>query len=147
MTTQETELTESDRSEILSLTSRYAHALDRNEWEQLDRVFAADATMEFAGLPPATGPAAIAAVCAGALEPLDASQHLVGSVLLELHNDEVWVSSYFHAQHIRAIDGQVRLFTVAGTYDDHVARHPEGWRIIFRRQTVSWQAGDPRVLT
>ncbi|MGX1856838.1 nuclear transport factor 2 family protein [Dietzia sp. NPDC055340] len=139
-------LTDTDRAEILALTSRYAHALDRHTWGKLELVFAPDATMEFAGLPPETGPAAIAATCARALEPLDASQHLVGSVLLETAGDSVTVSSYFHAQHVRTVDGRAALFTVAGTYDDLVERRPEGWRISFRRQSVSWQAGDPRIL-
>lgn len=135
-----------DKLQILALTSRYAHALDRRDWGQLTRVFAPDATMEFAGLPPATGPEAIAAVCSNALSPLKASQHLVGSPLLEVGPDSVTLSSYFHAQHVRELDGRASLFTVAGAYEDHVERRPEGWRIVHRRQTVSWQAGDPRVL-
>lgn len=146
MTSHPTRLDEGDRWEILALPSRYAHALDRRAWDQLELVFAQDAVMEFAGLPPATGPEAIAAVCARALSPLDASQHLVGSPLVEFGKDPVTVSCYFHAQHVRALDGQIALFTVAGGYDDRVERRPEGWRITHRRQTVSWQSGDPRVL-
>lgn len=146
MHANEPELTATDRAEILALTSRYAHALDRHDWGRLASVFAPDAIMEFAGLPPATGPEAIAAVCARALEPLEASQHLVGSALLETGDDAVTVSSYFHAQHVRTIEGQSALFTVAGTYDDLVERRPEGWRITLRRQSVSWRAGNPQVL-
>lgn len=146
MPTPHRPLTADDRTDILALTSRYAHALDRHEWHRLESVFAPDARMEFAGLPPETGPAAIAAVCARALEPLEASQHLVGSPLLETLGDSVTVSSYFHAQHVRTVDGRTALFTVAGTYDDLVERRPEGWLISLRRQSVSWQAGDPGVL-
>ena len=131
-------LTAEDRADIRALTSRYAHALDRHDWRRLESVFAPDATMEFADLPAETGPSAIAGVCARALEPLDASQHLVGSALLESDGDAVTVSSYFHAQHVRSIDGHTELFTVAGTYDDVVEHRPEGWRIVLRRQSVSW---------
>ncbi|OAH63587.1 hypothetical protein AYJ66_11000 [Dietzia cinnamea] len=146
MTNHLLDLTSIDRAEILTLISRYAHVLDRHAWQQLESVFAPDARMEFAGLAPATGPAAIAEVCARALEPLEGSQHLVGSALLEASDASVTVSSYFHAQHVRTVNGQTALFTVAGTYDDIVERRPEGWRITFRRQSVSWQTGDPRVL-
>ncbi|GLB63875.1 hypothetical protein NCCP2495_17540 [Dietzia sp. NCCP-2495] len=146
MPTSHASLTADDKVEILALTSRYAHALDRHDWTGLESVFAPDGTMEFAGLPAETGPSAIAGTCATALEPLDASQHLVGSALLDSYGDTVTVSSYFHAQHVRSIDGRTELFTIAGTYDDVVEHRPEGWRIVLRRQSVSWQAGDPRVL-
>lgn len=139
-------ITDRDRWEIASLMSRYAHALDRRAWAELAEVFSEDAVMEFAGLPPATGPHAIAEVCDGALSPLDASQHLVGSPLVEFGAESATVSCYFQAQHVRAVDGDTALFTVAGGYEDRVERRAEGWRIVHRRQTVSWQAGDPRVL-
>lgn len=146
MPTPHASLTAEDKAEILALTSRYAHSLDRHDWTSLESVFSPDATMEFAGLPAETGPSAIAGTCARALEPLDASQHLVGSALVDSDGEAVTVSSYFHAQHVRTIDGRTELFTVAGTYDDVVEHRPEGWRIVLRRQSVSWQSGNPRVL-
>lgn len=120
------DLTGTDQGDILALNARYAHALDRHDWNRLASVLAPKATMEFAGLPAATGPEAVAAVCAGALEPVDSSQHLMGSALLEVYDDAVTVSSYFDARHVRTIDGQTPLFTVVGTYEDHVERRPEG---------------------
>ncbi|UVE96898.1 nuclear transport factor 2 family protein [Dietzia sp. B32] len=140
------QLSETDRWEIFTLGSRYAHALDRRDWAQLAMVFSEDAVMEFAGLPSATGPEAIGRVCARALAPLEGSQHLVGSPLVEFGAEFHSVSYYFHAQHVRIIDGDLALFTVAGGYDDRVERRTEGWRIVHRRQTVSWSSGDPRVM-
>lgn len=145
------QLSDADPWEIFALSSRYAHALDRRDWDQLALVFTEDAVMEFAGLPAATGPAAIAEVCARALSPLEGSQHLVGSPLVEFGEgsrgeDSATVSCYFHAQHVRTVDGELALFTVAGGYDDRVVRRPSGWRIAHRRQSIAWQAGDPRVL-
>lgn len=146
MTPHPLALSGTDHAEIVALTSLYAHCLDRHDWAGLARVFTPGATMEFAGLPAATGPEAIGAVCAGALEPLSASQHLIGSPLVEVSGDTVTVSSYFQAQHVKVLDGRDALFTIAGTYVDRVEHRPEGWRISLRRQSVSWQAGDPRVL-
>lgn len=135
-----------DIVEIGSLCTRYALALDRGDWQRLETVFAPDAVMEFAGLAPATGPEAIARVCAGALEPLDGSQHLVGTNVVDVSGDAGNSICYFHAQHVRHIEGAIRHYTVAGTYSDRVHRFPEGWRITHRTQTVSWTSGDPRVL-
>lgn len=146
MTPHPPALNGTDHAKIVALTSLYAHCLDRHDWVGLARVFAPGATMEFAGLPAATGPDAIGTVCAGALEPLAASQHLIGSPLVETTGGTVTVSSYFQAQHVKVLDGREALFTIAGTYVDQVERRPEGWRISLRRQSVTWQAGDPRVL-
>lgn len=141
-----TMITAEDLWQIQTLTSEYAHILDRREWGRLNSVFAADAVMEFAGLPPATGPEAIAEVCAQALTPLDGSQHLIGSPLVTTDAGAATISSYFHAQHIRVVNGTSALFTVAGGYYDRVELRSEGWRITHRRQTISWTSGDPRVL-
>lgn len=135
-----------DIVEIMSLGTRYALSLDTARWHDLARVFAPDATMVFAGIPPATGPGAIAAVCEGALHPLDASQHLVGTQLVEVHGDTATSSCYFHAQHVRTIEGREEHYIVAGTYSDQAKRLPEGWRITHRTQTVTWSSGNPAVL-
>lgn len=135
-----------DMVEIMSLGARYALSLDTARWGDLARVFAPGAEMVFAGIPPATGPEAIAAVCEGALRPLDSSQHLVGTQLVDVHGDSATSSCYFHAQHVRTIDGREEQYIVAGTYTDQAERLPEGWRITHRTQTVTWTSGNPAVL-
>ncbi|WP_188064860.1 nuclear transport factor 2 family protein [Dietzia sp. ANT_WB102] len=111
MPRHETALTTNDRIETLSLTSRYAHALDRRTRDRLESAFLPDAIMEFVGIPATTGPTEIVGVCAGALAPLESSQHLASSPLLEVTEDGVTVSSHFHAPHVR--NEAPGLFTVA----------------------------------
>ncbi|MEV0104912.1 nuclear transport factor 2 family protein [Nocardia sp. NPDC050799] len=127
---------------VAQLCGRYAHALDGRRWSELTEVFTPDATMEFAHIGPVTGPEAIGRICAEALAPLTASQHLIGSILVTATGAEPASVCYFHAQHVR--DG--RQFVVAGTYTDTLRQHGDGWRIAHRVQTVTWTAGDSGVV-
>lgn len=136
-----------DTLEIMSLSTRYARSLDAGRWADLAYVFTPEATMVFAGIPPATGPEQIATVCESALRPLDGSQHLVGTQHVDVNGDTAESSCYFHAQHVRTIDGHEKHYVVAGTYTDRVERRPQGWRITHRTQTVTWTTGDPAILT
>lgn len=131
-----------DEFEVWQLTTRYAVALDNHDWEALDEVFGDDGVMDFAHIGEVRGWRAIAEVCAQALEPLDASQHLLGSHVVAIDGDAGTVQCYFQAQHVRE-GGQ---YVVAGTYRDDVRRTPAGWRVTRRKQTVTWSSGDPSVL-
>ena len=137
-----TETSAADREEVRDLCARYALALDTQDWTALRSVFADDAVMTFAHVGDVHGVGAIADTCREALEKLDASQHLVGTVLPVVDGDTARCTSYFQAQHVRAGD----QLLVAGRYEDHVSRGQEGWRITHRTQSVTWSAGDERVV-
>ncbi|MEO9330624.1 nuclear transport factor 2 family protein [Gordonia aurantiaca] len=131
-----------DGFEIWQLTTRYAAALDAGEWEALAGIFGEDGVMDFAHVGEVRGWRSIAEVCAKALDPLDASQHLVGTHVIDVAGDSGTVSCYFQAQHVRG-EGQ---HLVAGTYRDEVHRTAAGWRIARRTQRVTWTSGDASVL-
>ncbi len=81
-----------------------------------------------------------------ALEPLDASQHLLGSILVTVEGDDARATSYFHAQHVRAGAPGGDLYVIAGTYRDRLRRGAEGWEILERVQEYSWRSGNPEVI-
>ena len=68
-----------DTAAVVDVCVRNARALDGRDWELLATCFADDVVVEFEGVEPLHGPAAVVDVCRGALEPLDASQHLLGN--------------------------------------------------------------------
>ena len=135
-----------DREEIVAVCVRYATALDSRDWPLLRTCFVPDAVGEYEGIGTLDGVAAIEEVCRGALEPLDASQHLLGNHTVEVAGDEAVAVCQLHAQHVRLGAEGGDLYVVAGSYTDRFRRTPDGWRITHRHLAVTWTAGNPAVL-
>lgn len=135
-----------DRAEIAELLGRYANALDDRDWKRLASCFTENANGDYGGIGSYEGFAAIEALCRRTLEPLDASQHLVGSIEIEVSGDDARARCAFQAQHTRRGCEGGDNYTLGGTYRDQLVRTPHGWRIRHRELRVSWQQGNPRVL-
>ena len=134
-----------DREAVYDLVVGYVLALDQRDWETVSKCFASDAVF----VHPAgrvEGPDAIVGRARAALDPLDASQHLLGSILVTVDGDEAHATSYFHAQHVRAGAPGGDLYVIAGTYRDRLRRGAEGWEIFERTQDYSWRSGNPEVI-
>jgi ketosteroid isomerase-like protein len=134
-----------DQQAIADLLVGYVHALDRRDWATVARCFAAGAVF----LHPSgrvDGPDGIVARARAALGPLDASQHLLGSVLVSVDGDTAEATSYFHAQHVRAEAPGGGLYVIAGSYRDRLCRGAAGWEIVERVQEYSWRSGNPDVI-
>jgi ketosteroid isomerase-like protein len=134
-----------DQNEVHDLLIRYVHGLDSRDWQAVARCFAAEAVFVHPG-GRVEGPDAIVARARAALEPLDASQHLLGSVLVDVTGDSALATSYFHAQHVRAAAPGGELYVIAGTYRDRLRRSAAGWQILERTQEYSWRSGNPAVI-
>ncbi len=130
----------SDKDDIIELTVAYCWALDTRQYDDLDAVFLPDATAELGRS--LDGLDAIKGRIAEALDPLDASQHMVATQQVKVEGDRATGRTYLQAQHVKA----GALFMVAGRYDDRFVRTPDGWRIEHRELTVLWTDGDPAVL-
>jgi 3-phenylpropionate/cinnamic acid dioxygenase small subunit len=136
-----------DRQAIVDVCVRYATALDRRDWELFRTCFTPDATGEYSGLGSLNGYDDFERVCRRALEPLRASQHLLGNHAVVVTRDEAEATCYFQAQHVKPGTPGGDTYIVAGTYTDHHVRTTEGWRIARRRLDVTWTDGNPSVLT
>jgi ketosteroid isomerase-like protein len=134
-----------DRQAVYDLVVGYVLALDQRDWETVSKCFASDAVF----IHPAgrvEGPDAIVGRARAALDPLDASQHLLGSILVTVDGDDAQATSYFHAQHVRAGAPGGDLYVIAGSYRDRLRRGAEGWEIFERTQDYSWRSGNPDVI-
>jgi hypothetical protein len=82
------------------------------------------------------------------LEPLAASQHLLGNFEVTVAADEATATAtcYFQAQHVKPGTAGGDNYIVAGTYTDRHVRTPDGRRIAHRRLEVTWTEGNPAVL-
>jgi 3-phenylpropionate/cinnamic acid dioxygenase small subunit len=135
-----------DRQAIVDVCTRYALALDTRNWALLRDCFIAEATARYEGRDDAIGYQSIEDTCRNALEPLAASQHLLGNHLVTLGGDQAESTCYFQAQHIRNGLAGGNAYVVAGRYDDRFVRTESGWRIAERRLSVMWTSGNEAVL-
>lgn len=135
-----------DRLEIAELLARYANALDERDWKRLASCFTEDAVGDYGTIGRLDGYAAIEKLCRTTLEPLDASQHLIGSIEIELSGDTARSRCALQAQHTsRGCEGGDH-FTIGGSYLDELVRAHAGWRIRKRELRISWRDGNPRVV-
>lgn len=135
-----------DRMEVGDLLAGYATALDTKDWGALYGIFAADSECDFGALGRPRGIPQIVELVRGALGTVDATQHLVGNVVVQLAGDEGRASCYLFAQHVREGAGGPAHYLLGGVYRDRVVRTPQGWRIHHRTLTRLWSTGDPAVV-
>jgi uncharacterized protein (TIGR02246 family) len=135
----------SDRAAIHDVLVRLALAQDSHDWVALADCFQPDAVYEHPG-GELKGVEAIVDRSRTALAPLDASQHLLGTILVTVADDDATAISYFQAQHVRQGTPGGDLNIVAGTYRDRLVHDEDRvWRIAHRAQEYTWRSGNPEV--
>src|SRR5687768_1817529 len=78
----------SDRLELQKLVVDYANALDARAFDRLDRIFTADAQIDYTAMGGIAGPyPKIKAWLPEALKPFQAYMHLVGNLSFEIDGD------------------------------------------------------------
>ncbi|MFM8353863.1 MAG: nuclear transport factor 2 family protein [Gammaproteobacteria bacterium] len=149
-----------DRQEIMELRHAYGIATDligQGTPEAIEsgraiyrRIFTSDAEIGAAVVESVTGPDAWVDIVLDALEPYNATQHLIGTQHISLlvrpdsegRGGHARMSSYLQAWHSRP-DGY--LWQFMGTYDDELVWSPSaGWQI--RRMMLRQIAADHRQL-
>jgi 3-phenylpropionate/cinnamic acid dioxygenase small subunit len=135
-----------DRLAIVDVLHRYATGLDSRAWDLLASAFTEDGVADYGELGGVNrGPEAIVALCRGALQGLDASQHIIANEVIEVDGDTARARCYFQAQHVCVGTEGGDTYMVGGTYEDELVRTPEGWRIRHRTLVPSWTEGNPGV--
>jgi 3-phenylpropionate/cinnamic acid dioxygenase small subunit len=135
-----------DRVEINDLLARYSTALDSRDWELLRDVFVPDATCDYGTLGTPGSVEEIITLVRSTLEGLDATQHLVGNIVVALDGDAATAETYLIAQHIRHGAPGGADYLIGGRYSDVLARTPAGWRIARRAIHRMWWTGNRDVI-
>jgi uncharacterized protein (TIGR02246 family) len=135
----------SDRADVHDLLVRLALAQDARDWDALSDCFRPDAVYVHPG-GELVGVDAIVDRTRTALSPLDASQHLLGTILVTVAGDEASAVTYFQAQHVRHGTVGGDRYVIAGTYTDRLVRDDGGWRVAHRTQQYTWRDGNPAVI-
>jgi len=134
-----------DRDAIQEILVRYATSLDDRDWDRLATCFTDDAVADY-GTGVFEGPSAIVGLCRQMLEPLEVSQHLLGTIEITVDGETATSRCYFHAQHVKPGLAEGTQLIIAGTYEDSLQRVGGQWRIHHRKLLAKWQNGNPRVL-
>ncbi|MFY1638048.1 nuclear transport factor 2 family protein [Solwaraspora sp. WMMB335] len=133
-----------DRAAIVELLTRYAQCCDRREFDQVGGCFTDDARAEYSGKRLPRGVAHIVAHMAP-LANLAASQHVVGSVSVDVTGDTATASSYTVAHLVRPVDAGHEVVHRGLHYADQLVRTAAGWRISDRVHRVLWSTSTPTV--
>lgn len=134
--------------EISRVLVQYARALDERDWPALQNCFTENALGNYgAEFPALKGRAQIVALCRRMLQPLDASQHLIGTVQINVQSAAAALSQcYFQAQHVRHAAEGGALYIIAGTYRDQFLCEAGRWKIARRELIPTWAQGNPAVI-
>ena len=132
------------REDIRDLLVRVALAQDARDWDALADCFEPDAVYQHPR-GELRGVEAIVDRSRTALTPLDASQHLLGTIIVTVE-DQATAISYFQAQHVRHGTPGGDLYVIAGAYRDRLACSDGRWRVSHRTQEYTWRDGNPDVI-
>ena len=138
-----------DRAAVVDTITTVFVATDARDWERVARCFAPSVLFDMSstgGGPPATlAPTQITSAWAVGLEGIEAIHHQAGNYQIQLGGEEAAVSCYGVAWHYRATPSGQNTRTFVGSYDFHLLRGAEGWRIDRFRFNLKFIDGNPRL--
>ena len=118
-----------DEREITRGLGRFARILDQKRWADL-----------------ADGIDALRRQMRRFLDMCGGTQHLLGSILIDVDGDAAVSRCYVQARHQRRDDPAGPIFDSTGEYIDRWERRPQGWRIARRDAVWFLHTGDPAIL-
>jgi 3-phenylpropionate/cinnamic acid dioxygenase small subunit len=124
-----------DRQAIIDLAVAYVRAVDDGDFDELRKVFTADATAELGG----SGQTGIDEICdrlSSALGRFVRWEHQLDDHEVTIDGDAATARCSVHAVHIRPAGESPPTYTVTGTYEDRLTRIDAGWRITHRSLVV-----------
>lgn len=132
-----------DKVEIQQAVARYTMAVDAKRWDDLDRVFAPGAVVDFTpnGGVRSTYPE-VTSYLREAMGIFAASQHYVTNFVVDVDGDSARGRFYVLTQMVTIADGADRLLADGGYYDAAFVRHGDEWRITELVGGLVWLDGD-----
>lgn len=134
----------SDRLEINDLLVRYTKAIDEKNWDLLDQVFTADATIDYSSSGGVAGPLPeVKRWLERGLAAFPETLHLIGNSEVELEGDRARAkTAVYNPMFFAKPEGGRHHFAVGAYYIDELVRTPEGWRIASRLEQHHFTEGE-----
>lgn len=136
----------SDRLEIQQLHTDYAGAIDRKDWDALDRIFTPDAHIDYTAMGGIKGAyPAIKAWLAETLRWFPHYYHLVSNQQLQIDGDRARSRIVcFNPMVLEPPGGRKTVMFFGFWYLDRLQRTPDGWRICERIEEKCFDHGLPQ---
>lgn len=135
-----------DERAIAHGLGRFARVLDQKAWGGLGDVFAADVSFDYGGGNVGEGIEVLERSIRRFLDACGPTQHLIGSIMIDVDGDSAVSRAYVQARHQRRDDPAGGVFDSNGEYVDRWRRGAAGWRIVRRDAHWLLHTGDPGVL-
>ena len=135
-----------DERDITRGLGRFARIVDQKRWDDLTDVFAEDLSFDYGSGVDQHGIDALREQMRRFLDVCGGTQHLLGSILIDVDGDRAVSRAYVQARHQRRDDPAGPIFDSTGEYTDRWERRAEGWRIVRRNAAWFLHSGDPGVL-
>lgn len=127
---------------IINTVNQMAFAADSRNWSLCRTTFAGEVFVDYtsmAGGEPATIPAdALISSWEGLLPGFTATQHLLGSHVVEVDGETAVCNAHFQATHI--LDDET--WTLGGRYHFRLQNNGGTWQITAITMTALWSVGD-----
>ena len=135
-----------DERNIVRALSRFARIADGKKFDALGEVFAPDVVFDYGSGCLESGLSALQAFISRHLDHCGGTQHLIGSIIVDIDGDTAVSRAYVQARHQREGDFVGPVFDSNGEYVDRWERRAEGWRAVHRTATWAANAGEAEIL-
>jgi len=125
----------------------FARILDRREWDRIGEVFADDIRFNYGDGEERAGAEMLRWNFSRFLDNCGPSQHLLGSIQVEVDGDRALSRAYVQARHQGRGDKAHLFLDTNGEYIDGWERRAEGWRIVRRDARWDMAMGDYAVIS
>ena len=130
-----------DRAEITDLLTRYARAVDRQDWDLYRSVFTPDAHIDYTAVGGIAGDVEkMVRFLTKAMGLFETIQHLVSNIEITIDGDEAKVTAMVYNP-LKLPDTPV--WATGGWYHHELVRTPDGWRSRSLYEESSWFHGIP----
>lgn len=140
-----------DRAEISDVICNYARGVDNRDWPLFRSCFADEIEADFTSLGDMGSFRGSAdnwvKLAQGLIENLDATQHLMGNIQVEVEDDRAIARCYVQAMHVRAEELGDTRYIIAGHYRHEMIRTSQGWRSQRYSLTKQWTSGNRFLFT
>ena len=135
-----------DERDIVRALGHFARIADGKKFDALDEVFAQDVRFDYGSGQVESGLGALHALISRHLDNCGGTQHLIGSIIVDIDGDTAVSRAYVQARHQRVGDFVGPVFDSNGEYLDRWERRADGWRIVHRTATWAANTGEAEIL-
>ena len=130
-----------DRAEITDLLTRYAEAVDRQDWDLFRSVFTPDARIDYTQVGGIAGNLDEALGFLAQVMPMfETMQHLISNIDIAIDGDEAKVTAAVYNP-LKLPDSP--MWATGGWYHHELVRTSEGWRSRSLVEEAGWFDGVP----